>query len=313
MRKVSRAEELRWKRQYLAGKSCCFISKMSGFNEVVVWQHLKNLGVKIRSLSESHRKFSDSQIRKVVSYLRQKMTARQIRRRLSIDPSTIWRIGKKHGVNPGRWQPRRCRLNQDAFSNESPERNYWIGFLMADGCVHPTHSQTVIAVTLAHRDAGHLKKFRKFVGSTHCIHLCVHATGARLAKFSFSSSRVARDLKRFGVVPRKSHTARVKLLSGCRHFWRGAVDGDGWVYMKNGKATIGLCGSHQLVSQFFRYARRHAKFQARVRHSGNIFAIAVNGRSAVKLIRHLWQRNATSLRRKQLVVDKIIGSRRPRL
>jgi hypothetical protein len=56
----------------------------------------------------------------------------------------------------------------------------------------------------------------------------------------------------FGVVARKSLIAKVIGLENDRNFWRGVVDGDGWIGPRNGMDgdKITLTGSYDLLSQF---------------------------------------------------------------
>lgn len=145
---------------------------------------------------------------------------------------------------------------------------------MADGCVYmPQQKQPVIRLGLAASDMDHIEKFRRFVGSTSTIYrwTTTRPSGKVLvpgsfegAALSLSSAQMAVDLRRFGVVPRKTASAEAtEVVAMNRHFWRGVMDGDGHlgVYGKgrgrrlgrNGLAygrTIGIYGSRQLVGQF---------------------------------------------------------------
>lgn len=57
--------------------------------------------------------------------------------------------------------------NEHVFDNiDTPEKAYWLGFLVGDGNV----SGTTIQVALSSKDKEHLEKFKKFLGSTHPIY-----------------------------------------------------------------------------------------------------------------------------------------------
>src|SRR6266704_539106 len=58
-------------------------------------------------------------------------------------------------------------LNQDFFKNiDDPNVLYWIGFLLADGCVF---KNTIIKLNLNEKDVEQLKKFKIDVGSNKNI------------------------------------------------------------------------------------------------------------------------------------------------
>src|SRR5271157_639400 len=63
---------------------------------------------------------------------------------------------------------RKYPLWDGAFSTLSPEATYWIGFLMADGCVH---DESRVTVGLARKDVGHLERLRSYLRTdTRPIH-----------------------------------------------------------------------------------------------------------------------------------------------
>ena len=68
----------------------------------------------------------------------------------------------------------------------------------------------------------------------------------------FSSKHIVEALAGFGLVARKSLIAKVIGLENDRNFWRGVVDGDVWIGLRNGMDgdKITLTGSYDLLSQF---------------------------------------------------------------
>jgi hypothetical protein len=126
---------------------------------------------------------------------------------------------------------------------------------MADGCIKKHGSQTPeIALGLQARDADHVKSFRDFVNGNGPI---TTVTRNRSNYYRFRSSRIAAALARFGVIPRKSLNAIAgDQVAMDRNFWRGVVDGDGWLLNRGRHARLGLCGgSKRLVEQFLEFCR----------------------------------------------------------
>lgn len=166
-------------------------------------------------------------------------------------------------------KPRRYSLDEAAFEAAEPgeEALYFAGLLFADGCVRQKSDRGYsgawyTTLSLQKRDRAIVERFRAFLKSDHPIHDRVPQTSksgvnsAGACMLSICSARLAKSLVRFGVIPRKTYTASVpEWLRTNRHFWRGVVDGDGWITFRKrplGKAEpkIGLCGTWEVVEQF---------------------------------------------------------------
>lgn len=210
-------------------------------------------------------------------------------------------IPRKHGI------PYRLAMDEAAFAIITPESAYWIGFLMADGCVS---DRGAVALRLAERDGAHVYKFREFLKSSHKIH---HIPPQKYAKqnngpavhFSVMSKTMSKDLARFGILPRKSLTARVIGLESDRHFWRGVVDGDGslsaWQNAKYTYPRLSLVGSEHVITQFATFVRSHypscntSPFKPTGR---NVWAFSVAGQTALALLHILYDDATIALDRK---------------
>jgi intein-encoded DNA endonuclease-like protein len=143
---------------------------------------------------------------------------------------------------------RKCTLNELAFDCITEESAYWIGFLMADGSIiERTANSTQVALVLHDKDRSHIEKFKQFLGSSHAI---IPIEKPPTNRFAVRSKYLADALSRYGVLPKKTHTTKVIGLENNRDFWRGVVDGDGYIGFHKGKARIDLVGSETLLSQF---------------------------------------------------------------
>jgi hypothetical protein len=142
-------------------------------------------------------------------------------------------------------------LREDAFDSVTEESAYWIGFLMADGCICPVKTgQTGISINISAKDEACVHRFRRFIGSRHKIGRHQPKRGNELVRLRIYSDRIAGALARYGVVPRKSQTAKVYILDKNRDFWRGVIDGDGYLTFRSNTGCLGLVGSRYLVEQF---------------------------------------------------------------
>jgi hypothetical protein len=215
-----------------------------------------------------------------------------------IGSASVQLIARRRGAS--KRGVKRLPLNHAAFSEITPDSAYWAGFLMADGSV----SARVVCLFLGEKDRHHLEEFKRFLAAEHKITTTTRK-GVTCSAFSAASTQIIADLATYGVVPRKSLTARCARLETDRDFWRGVVDGDGWLGYKvtRGRwryAAITLCGSVCLMTQFAYFISQHNEGRfPKVTRRGSIFAVHVSGQLAIKIARLLYEGAATALPRKQ--------------
>jgi len=112
---------------------------------------------------------------------------------------------------------------------DTPDKAYWIGFIMADGCViDDKKKQYQLIVGLAKKDYSHLEKLRKFLGTNKPIEK-MKDDGCQLR---INSKKIVRDLYKYGIIPNKTGREIVKGIPQkyLRDFIRGYFDGDGWIF-----------------------------------------------------------------------------------
>lgn len=237
--------------------------------------------------------------------------------------SRLRRLGVPADVDYLRY---RKSLDHLAFSVVTPESAYWAGFLMADGCVtRPAQGQARISLRLAEVDRGHVEKFRAFVGSGRKIST-IHERPKTIAgtpvgastsaHLGICSDRVADDLARFGVVPRKSTRETVLLLDKNKDFWRGYVDGDGSLRVCRPSSTsnfpvLDLVGSHSIVSQFATYVMSLVPTSKLVAgtfaHSPVTGRLSISSWTAVAVVKNLYDEAEVYLDRKMDRAKEILG------
>jgi hypothetical protein len=84
-----------------------------------------------------------------------------------------------------------------------------------------------------------------------------------------------------------------------KHYWRGLVDGDGWVITnKNGKPTIGLCGTKEICEGFKAFCQSVSPTKANVSKNRGSYQYAVSGSFTIPIIRALYQDATIYLDRK---------------
>jgi len=195
---------------------------------------------------------------------------------------------------------RRVDLYHDFFSQDTPESFYWAGFIAADGCVYNNKNSKYLSVWLQEKDSDHIDKLKKVLKVKNCNikaqnHLCV------------CSDRIYDDLKRFNVVPRKTHiyTFPNWILEHkfSNHFMRGYVDGDGSFSVRvakdsRNKMSFGICGTYGFINDFKYELSRRCDINPNIKpykHKGKtIYSLCYCGNNNIIKIRNFLYKDSFS-------------------
>jgi len=174
---------------------------------------------------------------------------------LLIDGHSICNIGKLlnvHRVTVGNYikkykiNKKALQFNENFFESiDSEDKAYWLGFIMADGCVSMTHSPKVV-IKLAAKDRSHLIKWHKAINS--CLKICDLTIGVHSQHYS---RKMCNDLINLGCTPRKSNTLIFPKINTnlLNHLARGYFDGDGCASItKKKQLKISFVGTEQFLS-----------------------------------------------------------------
>ena len=116
---------------------------------------------------------------------------------------------------------RKYTVNEKAFDLVTDESAYWVGFIMADGCISYNYQAPSYAprlrINLKTCDIGHLDKLRTFLKYDGIIAL---RDNDRYCSLEITSGYLVQSLKRFGITERKSRSTSIIGLDNNLHFWR---------------------------------------------------------------------------------------------
>lgn len=220
---------------------------------------------------------------------------------------------------------RKFSLDESVFDTLTPESAYWLGFLMADGCVFCQENRIpMVSICLGGKDREHLVKFLQFIKSPGRA-ITQHRDGSFTVQVK--SKRLVECLASYGITPRKSFTA--KAIGDIAHnpdFWRGVIDGDGCVGDYICKSTkqygrknyvsrnimLQLCGSKDICEQFLSFAHPHVpgcRASVRFTESDNMYVTALGGKYAKRIISELYGGSTIYLDRKYEKAMSIVGER----
>jgi hypothetical protein len=232
-------------------------------------------------------------------------------------PQAVWMLLRRNGIRQRGAKEAgallRLPVDESKFDEPTEESLYWVGFLMADGAIVEDSrwpgSAPTVALVLGQKDHLHVEKFRDFLGSSHAITL---VPTLRAVRFSVRSDRLVGALAKFGVVPRKTFSAKALLgIDRSRDFWRGVIDGDGCVstHQKRNKRypRMTLVGSKPLLDQFSAFVKNLVpSCRAKVCPSRNIYWFGVSDRIAQRVLSELYCNGGQFLQRKHdLAVDLV--------
>lgn len=311
--KISKEKRSELKRLYESGIKTPQLASMFGVTAVRVGQILREDGV------ELFRKLSPDQITDLIRRYSDGESAPNIGKSLGISSEgVVWHL-KKNGIAT-KGVPRDYKINESCFDAQSEERDYWVGFLMADGCIsdrsirgYATHT---IKLAIKEEDYSHIERFKKFVGSNK------HKIGRDYKTmpsgntyctiiFKFNSKRIADKLSEFGVVPRKTSKEKVIGLENSRHFWRGLIDGDGCLTINSrGQPLIELVNGKDMLDQYKNYiATLNPNFSKKIitKRDCNDYILTCSCRPAYEIIKHLYSDCTIALDRKLAIANSVIA------
>jgi hypothetical protein len=207
---------------------------------------------------------------------------------------------------------RKHTLKEDLFSViDSEAKAYWLGFIMADGCVRRGDT---LSTTLAACDSGHLDKMAAFLGTSSPVRYFDMGSGfsdrvTRGARLCVYSTKLVSDLAKVGILPNKTFCAEpwVGPPELMRHYWRGAVDGDGWVAVRKSSNHVGICGTYAIVQGFSSHINGKFDWSALPHPDKNIFRVEYSGvRNAADVARHLYDGATVYLDRKMAKAQEVM-------
>lgn len=259
-----------------------------------------------------------------------------------VNPASINRALRKQNIilrNAKGQRIRKHKYDVDHFAFSGPlneYKEYWIGFLLADGAItnNGDMGQQRVGLELQTLDRNHLEKFKQFLNSSYRI-----LDYSRISKFPnvgkgyecqsstsvlyCHSDILAKSLADYGVTQRKSYTATPhNSLVNSRHFWRGVVDGDGFISIGSefpqvyfpdihGKTKVatGITGSYNTCVAFKQFVHSISTSEANVlkEESKNAYKFNLSWGPASQVITFLYKDANIYLDRKYYLAMDIIN------
>lgn len=267
------------------------IANIYGVSRTTILNKLKKWGVET---SEKSYKlvFTEKQVENMIYlYKNEGHSVEKIGEIYNVSCSVIYRVFREHSIDTSQY---RCDINENYFAKiDTREKAYWLGFILADGCVHKNN----LIIGLQRGDYLHLKKFADDIGSSHKI--SIRDDGVSIC---ISNKKIVEDLKKYGVVPRKSLIV-MPYLDIAPEFeadlWRGWIDGDGSIGItRDGKIWFSFLGTMPVCNALKDWCLKYIDSKAKVRKYSSVYTFSLSTSKAVPIIRVLYKDAPIYLTRK---------------
>ncbi|MEX3713542.1 LAGLIDADG family homing endonuclease [Cytobacillus horneckiae] len=209
----------------------------TGYAKTTVRKYVKKYGLECLSNPKRHIKKAEGVLYNNKSWLLEQLrlygSGKKISEVHNLPKTSINRWIRKYGLQDKRNVGQNCRkhsLKEDFFENiDSEEKAYWLGFLIADGCIYHNKTSYDITFTLGLIDKPHLEKLKNSWGSSNLIKEIRGTKGNVDVRYCVSSKKMYKDLEGLGVIRRKTGFEIIPNIPRdlIRHFIRGYFDGDG--------------------------------------------------------------------------------------
>lgn len=181
------------------------------------------------------------------------MSAKDISLKFCVDESTVLKILKTNGVSI--IQSKRQKYDYlDPFSDlDSEVTAYCFGLFLTDGNV--PFGKTLVRIGLAEKDSEILENISKLIAPDlrvkYRTNTAVKGGTKHKSAYLVFGGKPASDMLNLGLSPAKSLKEVVPdAYAMNRHFWRGVIDGDGYLTTRGDSNIVGLVGSNSLCESF---------------------------------------------------------------
>lgn len=280
--------------KYIAGYAITILAKIYSINCSTVCDYLEyhNIPRKRRG------KIRNVQSIYIIKTYRQGKTMKAISDELKVSEITILNHLKKHHIQRrDRYYYRKYSINESYFDIlDTPSKAYWLGFIMADGCVFinkKTKSHS-LRIYIHKKDECLLTQFKNDLQSEHPIRYIKRHNQVAL---DIGSEKIVSKLISYGCIPHKSLILEYPLFLDPllhSHFIRGYFDGDGCIHKTNqGNLLWKLSGTYNFLKKIQDLLMQHCNVRAtKIIKDRNIFNLAYGGNKQTLRIRDYLYENA---------------------
>lgn len=186
---------------------------------------------------------------------------------------------------------KKYKVNENFFDIiDNEDKSYWLGVMLTDGST----SCKLVRLGFKKDDESHLEKFLTSISSSHPIKH-QNKNGHIQSYVSIGNKHMRDSLIYKGIISGNKQVFKINSELE-RHYWRGAIDGNGQVDSESN--TIGIVGTKEICEAFKAFCQKHVDTRANVKKHGNIWSFRLHGNLAFDLTKVLYQKSSIYLTRK---------------
>lgn len=254
----------------------------------------------------------------IVSKYQELKTLSNTAKYFSVSVETLRKFFIKHNL------PYKTRgkysYNHNFFFKNNEKSFYWAGFIAADGNI----SKNRITLCINTQDKDHLFKFKSDISTNSPIKDFIRKEFRSKFKrneyfastIKINSKTMVNDLLKFNITPAKSKTLTLNDFtinnSNFRHFIRGLIDGDGWIYRTKNNSEIGLSGTPKVINTVYNFLKKNLNLESsavKIRKNNLAIWRSTRLKDNIKIIDYLYSNCSIYLNRKKIIVDEILNCR----
>ena len=227
-----------------------------------------------------------------------------------LDDNYIPKVTQAKRFNPS--------LNEDYFNTiDTKEKAYWIGLILADGCVYNNSLQ----ISLQENDKYILELLQNDLGLQNHIKIF----NKEYFRFDIGSKKICNDLKQYGIVPNKTMSLNFPQnipKEFQTHLLRGMFDGDGGLTIGNATRfykhrnkyytkpyqELSYTGTYDMCQGFHDTLQKYVDFNSKsIKHNHSIYRVRWSNREEIIKILSVLYGNCNDhfLKRKYLLFQQI--------
>lgn len=268
------------------------------------------------------RKITLEERKEIAEYYKKKpISYQEVCEKFKVSAPTVEKIIKQFNIKP--WNKAQLfspNIKEDYFNNiDTDEKGYFLGLLITDGNIYngyksKTH-QTNVNITLQNEDRYILEELKKVL----CLNKNITEDGRGCSQLSIMSSQMAEDLKQYGIVPKKTFSARFPFNVPKQYYnsvFRGILDGDGSIafYSRPGKRVhtkrLSICSANKVFLEDLQLLLEQTlgvKPNHIYQEKENLWSISYGSKESLeKIINWMYEGSSIYLKRKKEKCDLIL-------
>lgn len=289
------------------------IAKIIGCNNSTIGRILeKNNIPRIHTPNEIN--LTDDEIKDVCNRYINGETTIDISKSYGICDRSVAKVLRNHGIEIKPAKRYSKVKNHDYFENiDTIDKAYFLGWMISDGAIIESKTRDnrtkIISLEIQNNDKYILDLFAQMLKADPDI---VKTYDKRKhTHIRFASEKMAIDLSKYGVIPRKSFVTFLPMLDDnlMPHLLRGIFDGDGTITIdKHGCGHFAFYGSKKLCTQVSEYLHLKLGLNKNKVSKSTCYHVWYGGKNLIKTFREYMYQDCGEyyLKRKYLKFQEVV-------